>query len=215
MIGDHQRASHSASRRPTRSPNSSSSGAFDSYHCGRSQPAASKKTAPSSRSRALKGERRTSRFDAHCSDGWTIPYVLLKPSDVRALMWALVRWCSWKRATSEEWRSISDSPCTIHSAEPLPTPGPSFTQTAAADQRPLTSGVSPRIGIPSGVSERIPLIAYLMPTDSSPTISGISSSACSSWGAKSSCVNGNSVGESEASSTEGRSSGSYRIGRCA
>ena len=38
MIGDHQRASHSASRRPTRSPNSSSSGAFDSYHCGRSQP---------------------------------------------------------------------------------------------------------------------------------------------------------------------------------
>ena len=63
--------------------------------------------------------------------------------------------------------------------------------------------------------ERIPLIAYLMPTDSSPTISGISSSACSSWGAKSSCVNGNSVGESGASSTEGRSSGSYRIGRWA
>jgi hypothetical protein len=63
MIGDHQRASHSASRRLIRSPYSSSSGAFDSYHCGRSHPAASKKTAPSSRSRAWNGARRTSRFD--------------------------------------------------------------------------------------------------------------------------------------------------------
>ena len=44
MIGDHQRESHSASRRLIRSPYSSSSFAFDSYHCGRSQPAASKKT---------------------------------------------------------------------------------------------------------------------------------------------------------------------------
>ena len=41
MIGDHQRASHSASRLVTRSPYSSTSGAFDSYQCGRSQPAAS------------------------------------------------------------------------------------------------------------------------------------------------------------------------------
>ena len=55
MMGDHQRASHSCSRRPTRSPYSSSSGAFDSYHCGRSQPTASKKTAPSARSRSLDG----------------------------------------------------------------------------------------------------------------------------------------------------------------
>ena len=73
MIGDHQRESHSASRRVTRSPYSSTSGAFDSYHCGRSQPAASKNTAPSSRSRAWNGGRRTSRFDAHCSPGWTMP----------------------------------------------------------------------------------------------------------------------------------------------
>ena len=65
---------------------------------------------------------------------------------------------------SEEWRSISDSPCTIHSATDLPTPGPSLIQTAAADHRPLTSGVSPRIGMPSGVSESRPLIAYFTPT---------------------------------------------------
>ena len=124
MIGDHQRASHSASRRPTRSPYSSSSGAFDSYHCGRSQPAASKKTAPSSCSRSWKGESRTSRFEAHCSSGWTMPYVLLKPSAVRAFTCVDVFWCSQKRAASEEWRSMCDSPCTIHSASDLPDAGP-------------------------------------------------------------------------------------------
>ena len=90
-----------------------------------------------------------------------------------------------------------------------------MTHTADAAQRPFTSGVSPRIGTPSGVSERIPLIAYFTPTDSSPTISGISSSACSICSVKSSSVNGNSVGERAASSTEGRSSGSCRIGRWA
>ena len=116
---------------------------------------------------------------------------------------------------SDDWRSISDSPCVIHSATALPTPGPSLTHTAAADHRPLTSGVSPSSGSPSGVSERMPLIAYLMPTDSSPTISGISSSACSICCWKSSSVNGNSVGESAASSIDGISSGSWRIGRCA
>ena len=58
-------------------------------------------------------------------------------------------------------------------------------------------------------------MAYLMPTLSSPTISGISSSACSIWSAKSSSVNGNSVGDSAASSFEGISDGSWRIGRCA
>ena len=103
---------------------------------------------------------------------------------------------------------MCDSPCTIHSANDFPTPGPSLIQTAAADQSPFTSGSSPRIGIPSGVSERIPLIACLMPTVSSPTIDGISSSACSIWRLKSSCVNGNSVGESDASSTDGMSSAS-------
>ena len=65
------------------------------------------------------------------------------------------------------------------------------------------------------MSESRPLIAYFTPTDSSPTISGISSSACSICCTKSSSVNGNSVGESAASSTEGISSGSCRIGRCA
>ena len=69
MMGDHQRDSHSAVRRLIRSPNSSSSGAFDSYHCGRSQPAASKNTAPSSRSRTWNGARRMLRLEAHCSLG--------------------------------------------------------------------------------------------------------------------------------------------------
>ena len=110
---------------------------------------------------------------------------------------------------------MCDSPWTIHSATDLPTPGPSLTHTAAADQRPFTSGVSPRIGIPSGVSEMSPLIACFTPTDSSPTISGISSSASASCGSKSACVNGNSVGDSAASSMEGISSGSWRIERCA
>ena len=35
---------------------------------------------------------------------------------------------------------MCDSPSTIHSATDLPTPGPSFTHTAAADQSPFTSG---------------------------------------------------------------------------
>ena len=37
--------------------------------------------------------------------------------------------------------------------------GPSLIQTAATDQRFFTSGVSPRTGSPSGVSESRPLIA--------------------------------------------------------
>ena len=158
---------------------------------------------------------RRFRSDAHCSAGWMIPYVFGNASVVRALTCARVFWWSWKRATSDEWRSMCDSPCTIHSASDLPTPGPSLTHTAAADQSPLTSGVSPRIGIPSGVSEMSPLIAYFTPTDSSPTISGIRSSASASCGSKSACVNGNSVGESAAASIDGISSGSWTIERCA
>ncbi len=52
MIGDHQRASHSAARCVTRPAYSSSRGAFDSYQFGRSHPAVSKKEAPSATSRA-------------------------------------------------------------------------------------------------------------------------------------------------------------------
>ena len=47
MIGLHQRESHSCSRGITASPYCSSRSAFDSYQCGRSQPAVSKKNAPS------------------------------------------------------------------------------------------------------------------------------------------------------------------------
>ena len=71
MIGDHQRASHSCSR-PLR-PYFSTSGAFDSYQNGRSQPAVSKNTAPSACSREWNGGSRTSRFEPHCSPGWTMP----------------------------------------------------------------------------------------------------------------------------------------------
>ena len=94
-------------------------------------------------------------------------------------------------------------------------PGASLIQTAATDQRPLTSDVSPRIGIPSGVSESRPLMACRMPTVSSPRTSGTSSSACSIWSSKSSWVNGSSVGDSADAAIEGMSSASIRIGRCA
>ena len=139
----------------------------------------------------------------------------MKPSDVRARTWARVFWCSQKRAMSDECRSISDSPCAIHSATDLAMPGPSLTHTAVHDHRPRTSLVSPSSGIPSGVSDSRPLIAYFMPTLSSPTISGISSSASSICLSKSAWVNGSSVGDSAACSMEGISSGSCRIGRCA
>ena len=89
-----------------------------------------------------------------------------------------VFWWSWKRR--DVGRVAGRSPTRRGPStrrRDLPTPGPSLTHTAAADQRPFTSGVSPRSGIPSGVSEMRPLIAYFTPTDSSPTISGISSSA--------------------------------------
>jgi len=71
MIGDHQRASHSAWRPST--PYSSTSPAFDSNHCGRSQPAASKKAASSAWWRACMGESRRLRSEAHCSPGCTMP----------------------------------------------------------------------------------------------------------------------------------------------
>jgi hypothetical protein len=64
------------------------------YQNGRSQPAASKNIAPSSTCRSYAGERRIGRLDAHCSIGWTIPYVLLYPSVVRAAMCCAVLWWS-------------------------------------------------------------------------------------------------------------------------
>ena len=73
MIGDHQRESHSASRGMTASPNSSSNGRLASYQKGRSQPAASKNSAPSATCRSYAGERLIGRLDAHCSCGWTMP----------------------------------------------------------------------------------------------------------------------------------------------
>ena len=116
---------------------------------------------------------------------------------------------------SEPCGSISGSPFVIHSAIVFAIPGASLIQIAAADQRPLTSGVSPMIGLPSGVSESRPLIASFTPAFSSPTTSGKSSSASSSCGSKSSWVNGSIVGESAASAIDGMSSGSMRIGRWA
>ncbi len=94
-------------------------------------------------------------------------------------------------------------------------PGASLIQMAAADHSPRTSGVSPRIGEPSGVNESSPLMARRIPTLSSPRMSGISSSACSIWGSKSSLVKGSWVGDRADASSEGMSSGSTRIGRWA
>ena len=73
MIGDHQRDSHSASRGMTRSPYSPSRRSFVPYQYGRSQPAASKNSAPSSTCRSYAGDSRIGRFEAHCSIGWTMP----------------------------------------------------------------------------------------------------------------------------------------------
>ena len=116
---------------------------------------------------------------------------------------------------SEPCGSISGSPLVIHSATVLAIPGASLIQIAATDQRPLTSGVSPMIGLPSGVSESRPLIASFTPTFSSPTISGNSSRASSSCGSKSSWVNGSIVGERADAAIDGMSSGSMRIARWA
>ena len=102
----------------------------------------------------------------------------------------------------------------MSSATARPQPGPSLIQLAAAVHRPLTSGVSPRRGWPSGVIEMSPLIAYLMPAFSSPSSSGMSSRAAASCGSKSSAVNGISVGESTARSLDGMVSGGTMIGRC-
>ena len=116
---------------------------------------------------------------------------------------------------SEPWGSISGVPWVIHSAIVLAMPGASLIQIAATDQRPLTSGVSPRIGLPSGVSDSSPLMASFTPTFSSPTIEGKSSRASSSCGSKSSLVNGSWVGESAEASIDGMSSASMRIARWA
>ena len=67
-------------------------------------------------------------------------------------------------------------------------------------------------GIPSGVSESRPLMAYLISASPSISINSIASSIC--W-SKSSGVNGISVGESAASSFDGMVSGGCRIGRWA
>ena len=65
------------------------------------------------------------------------------------------------------------------------------------------------------MTDSTPLIAYFTPTVSSPTISGIRSSASSICGSKSCCVNGSSVGLSADSSIDGISSASSVIGRWA
>ncbi len=52
VIGDHHRASHSWARGTFACGYFSKSAALEAYHCGRSQPRASKNTAPSASSRA-------------------------------------------------------------------------------------------------------------------------------------------------------------------
>ena len=73
MIGLHQRESHSCSRGITASPYWSTRWEFDSYQCGRSQPAVSKKNAPSFCCDSCIGDFRWLRSDSYCSAGWMIP----------------------------------------------------------------------------------------------------------------------------------------------
>ena len=82
----------------------------------------------------------------------------MNDSVVRSRVCSRRFWWAWKRATSLWWTSISEWPCVIHSAIARPTPGPSLIQTAAAVQSPATS-LSPRIGLPSQVSDSRPLMA--------------------------------------------------------
>ncbi len=156
MIGLHQRESHSCSRGITASPYSSSRPAFDSYQNGRSQPAVSKKTAPSCLLR-----RRTS---GRCGSVAVGLVLLGRVDDAVGLDERLGGaqpdvcsrriWCWWKRAMSLWLMSISEWPWVIHSATARPTPGPSLIQTAAARPQPPDLGVSPRIGMPSQVSDK-------------------------------------------------------------
>ena len=67
-------------------------------------------------------------------------------------------WWWWNRAMSLALTSISEWPWVIHSATARPTPGPSLIQTAAAVHSPRTR-LSPRIGLPSQVSDSRPLMA--------------------------------------------------------
>ena len=82
----------------------------------------------------------------------------MNDSVVRSRVCSRRIWCGWKRAMSLWWMSISEWPWVIHSATARPTPGPSLIQTAAAVHRPLT-WLSPRIGLPSQVSDSRPLMA--------------------------------------------------------
>ena len=82
----------------------------------------------------------------------------MNDSVVRSRVCSRRSWWGWKRAMSLWATSISDQPCVIHSATARPTPGPSLIQTAEAVQSPLT-WLSPRIGLPSQVSDSRPLMA--------------------------------------------------------
>ena len=207
MIGDHQRESHSAGAAvERRTPRPAC--AFDSYQCGRSQPAVSKNTAPSAFSRAWNGGSRTSRFERPLLAGMDDAVGLVEAlGGARA---HVLRASSGSRRSARCPTTEVDLATRRASSTRRPPgrrPAPPSPTRRRRTTGPSTSGVSPSSGSPSGVSDSRPLIAYLMPTLSSPTISGISSSACSIWSAKSSSVNGNSVGDSAASSIEGISLG--------
>ena len=130
---------------------------------------------------------RTPRFDAHCSRRVDDPVGLVERlggAGAHVATRLLVRRRSGRCRRPAGRSRARRGPSTRRPRGRRP--GPSLIHTAAADHSPPTSGVSPSIGRPSGVSESRPLIAYFTPTDSSPTISGISSSASSICWTKSS-----------------------------
>ena len=123
MIGDHQRESHSASR-------ARDAVALDERRVRlvplRPLPARGLVEYRAERLLALVHRRDPQVAVARPLLGrMDDPVRLREGLEVRAFTWWRVFWCSWKRLMSEVWRSMSDSPLTIHSASDLPTPGPS------------------------------------------------------------------------------------------
>ena len=110
-----------------------------SYHCGRSQPLASRNTAPSSRWRAWNGLVRSGRGSSgrlqRVDDVVDLDEVLAVAG---AATYSGASWCGSNRLTSHSCRSkLEQWPSTSHSATARPTPAEWVTQTASATQKPV------------------------------------------------------------------------------
>ena len=91
-VGDHSRASQPARDAPATSSESRRP-SFTSCHWGRSHPALSKKTAPSSRCRVKKGVSRMARGLPACCRGWMMSYTSRYCCAARARTYGRPRAC--------------------------------------------------------------------------------------------------------------------------